>query len=283
MPLGVDSNPGTEALYGALHEGVPSWLRQSLMDWVEGILHQSSGFGESYWDRDFLLQLERKLRLHFSSQYDRDTGHAFMELIEQDEDVCLKVVDYILAFAGLSERPVIDVGLMLHDAGSAWTLGQRAGRRALVRRVDETVTAAAEREMARAGRPSTHLRNAWEAAYGREPRPSEAYREAVRAVEAAAKPVISPNNPKATLGTMIADIKNKPEKWTVGLPNPDGSDQVSVVRSMCELLWKGQIDRHGTDDESSAVTVDAAEAEAALHIATTLVHWFTTGAIRPTL
>ena len=46
-----------------------------------------------------------------------------------------------------------------------------------------------------------------------------------------------------------------------------------------ELLWKGQIDRHGTDDASTPLSVSQAEAEAAVHLAVTLVQWFTSGAV----
>jgi hypothetical protein len=49
---------------------------------------------------------------------------------------------------------------------------------------------------------------------------------------------------------------------------------------MLDLLWKSQLDRHGTPDETVPLSVSLEEAEATLHLALTLVHWFRTGAIK---
>jgi hypothetical protein len=49
---------------------------------------------------------------------------------------------------------------------------------------------------------------------------------------------------------------------------------------MMDLLWYGQIDRHGTDDETVPVNVTQKQAEAAVHAAVTLVEWFISGAFR---
>ena len=115
--------------------------------------------------------------------------------------------------------------------------------------------------------------------YGRNPNPSHAYREAIRAVEAAAIPVVSPKHAKATLGTVIGDMKSTPDKWKVSL-QPAKGDPVMHVVGMMELLWTAQFDRHGTADESVPLTVSKQEAEAAVHLALTLTHGFQTGVVR---
>lgn len=104
---------------------------------------------------------------------------------------------------------------MLRASGSAWTVGD-VGFLRLERRVPEEVR---ERyaAVAQTGRHGEHLRSAWAKMYGRNPELSSAYRHAVSAVEAAGAPVISPANERATLGTMIADFQDNPEKWTVPL------------------------------------------------------------------
>jgi hypothetical protein len=48
---------------------------------------------------------------------------------------------------------------------------------------------------------------------------------------------------------------------------------------MMRVLWKSQLDRHGTDNEAVPIEVSKDEAETALHLAITLVHWFTSGAV----
>jgi len=87
---------------------------------------------------------------------------------------------------------------------------------------------------------------------GAGPDPSGAYREAVRAVEAVAKPVILPNNDRATLGQM-------------------------------ESVWTGQLDRHGTDDETVPLNVSPAEADAAFSACLNLVRllWEVTSRLSP--
>src|SRR5207248_1978772 len=105
------------------------------------------------------------------------------------------------------------------------------------------------------GRAAEHLRSAWANTYGRDPSPSKAYGDAVRAVEAAAKPVISPKNSRTTLGTLIRDIRAKPGKWTVTLVKGAGSAAVGVLVEMMDLLWQGQHDRHGTSDETVRANV----------------------------
>jgi hypothetical protein len=47
---------------------------------------------------------------------------------------------------------------------------------------------------------------------------------------------------------------------------------------MMSLLWTGQSSRHGAETVTRPET--AAEAEMAVHLAVTLVYWFSTGAVR---
>jgi hypothetical protein len=128
--------------------------------------------------------------------------------------------------------------------------------------------------MAKPGNAGRHLGAAWDKVYGRSPDASGAYREAVRAVEAVAKPVVTAADPAATLGKVIKAMTDKPAKWTADLGSVD------VVADMMGQLWTSQLDRHGTDDETVPLSVSAAKAEAALHLAVTLVHLFQSGAVR---
>ncbi len=138
---------------------------------------------------------------------------------------------------------------------------------------------AAEAVIAQSGRAGKLLEVAWSATYGRNPDPGKAFREAVRAVEAAARPVVSPKNSSATLGTIIKNLANAPNKWDLWLAPPPPFDKMDAVLKMLGLLWKSQFDRHGTPDDSVPLTVSKEEAETGLHLATTLVHWFSSGAI----
>ncbi len=121
------------------------------------------------------------------------------------------------------------------------------------------------------GSPGGHLVTAWNEAYGRTPDPVKAYSEAIKAVEAAAAPVISPKNLKATLGTLVRDVKAAPHKWTFAIARPNGDSVEDVLRLM-SLLWEGQTSRHGGVNPTVPETPEAARA--GVHIAATLVQFF---------
>ncbi len=73
---------------------------------------------------------------------------------------------------------------------------------------------------------------------------------------------------------MIIAMRDKPTKWTSDLGT------VEQVIDMMSQLWTSQLDRHGTDDESVQLSVTAEAAEAAVHLAVLLMHWFRNGHVR---
>ncbi|MDE0368594.1 MAG: hypothetical protein OXI84_00465 [bacterium] len=164
---------------------------------------------------------------------------------------------------------------ILHRSGSAWRVAAHpAGRYCLEQRVDPTVEEAARSEMAQESNAATYLSSAWHHAYRRDPDPSRSYSDSIKAVEAAARPVVTPKDQLATLGKMIAAMRDKPQKWGTVIGDVD------TVRIMMDTIWKAQVDRHGTDDPQKPLTVSQSEAEAAVQFAATLVQLFRTGAIR---
>jgi hypothetical protein len=138
-------------------------------------------------------------------------------------------------------------------------VGTTGGTQALTRRALGPAVVAIERVASDAERSGAHLTDAWIRVAGRSPDPTDAYREAVRAVEAAAKPVPGPKNSLFTLGKGIAPVRAKPEKWTFDLGTPER------VADMCAVLWNSQFDRHGTSDESVPLNVSQHEADAAVY------------------
>ncbi|EON33475.1 hypothetical protein GTC6_06664 [Gordonia terrae C-6] len=125
------------------------------------------------------------------------------------------------------------------------------------------------------------LRSAWEKAFGLEPEPDVAYSRAVKAVEDAVIPVVSPQNKAATLGTVIAQIRDGGKFSLPMLREHKNASSHEVLLGMLQLLWTGQHDRHGGNPQSSATTVTQDEAEAAVLLAVALVGWFQTGKVRP--
>jgi hypothetical protein len=92
-------------------------------------------------------------------------------------------------------------------------------------------------------------------------------------------PVVLPASTAATLGKVIAALRDKPSKWAVVLKHPDPERQVLILADMLDLVWKGQSDRHGDPDSHAPLSVTQQQAEAAVHLAVTAVQWFTTGVV----
>ncbi len=267
------------ASWDGLVEGMPNWLYSSVSIWVyEHFLTGTDPFGNYQFDVIALRQLERELRMPLPWGYtSAPIDQVMSNLI--DPTMSINILDWCVGrtrnFLRLEQLEV-----MLSEAGSAWTIGLDASDLPeLQRRVDSTVKELAKSSAEAGSRPAAHLAAAWSAQYGTHQDPTTVYRESVKAVEAAAHLVISPNNSSATLGTMIADLRNAPGKWTVQL-KPDGVDAQEQIMGMMQLLWKAQLDRHGTADEGAPLSVTRGESEAALHLAATLVHLFTSGGIQ---
>ena len=118
-------------------------------------------------------------------------------------------------------------------SGATWTTCARpirSGRmaRCLERRAGARATKAYEMAaQAAAGKPDAgsavrHLREAWSAAYSLKADPVRAYSEAVKAVQSAAHAVVEPNNARATLGTMIGQMRGNPQAFHLGLGGRSG-------------------------------------------------------------
>lgn len=270
-PLFIRDDPELAAEYDALHEGIPPWLVQGITRWVESAIRSSQNVPETLEILEQLLQV----RLKWTSGT-QSAERSLVRTIESNAPDALKIIDACLMVTQFSCDEA-SLQAMLDRSGSAWTIGtDEEDNPGLERRVDATVTTAAREAMSVAGNSSRHLRTAWHALYGVNPDASKAYSQAVKAVEAAGKPMISPTNTRTTLGTMIRDMRAKPFKWSCVIGTVDN------LIDMMSSVWSYQRDRHGDDDVTKPVTVSPAEAQAALHLALTLVQWFRDGTVRAT-
>lgn len=181
------------------------------------------------------------------------------------------------------ELAIAELVDMLTLAGSAYRVNDT--RTGLELRVDATAQRAIVGTLAAARAPQSgsaadHLATAWKCAYGREPDPTKAYGEAIKAVESASQSVIEPNNARATLGSMLGVIRNSPQRFSTAIPAPSGQNDIEIVSAMMQRLWKGQTARHGSQNPTRLET--QREAEMAVHLAATLVQWFATGLVQRT-
>lgn len=242
-----------------------------------------------------LVALSLKVPIDYE-QADGDPAKYLASL--QDPDDLLNVVDAILQLRGpwplvegydpSTERyrrgkamMLKEIELILHSGSSFLRVNDEQD--GLARRVDATVTAAftsavtAAANRADSGSAADQIRDAWGELYGVQPDPQAAYSAAIKAVESAAHAIVEPNNSRATLGTMIGVLKGAPHRYRLVLPGPSADHGIDALIKMMELIWTGQTSRHGAQTVTRAET--EGEAEMAVHLAVTLVHWFSTGAL----
>jgi hypothetical protein len=274
------------------HEGLPPHLEGPVLEWVErNFTNPGAVYGSVETDAAALLHLQLAFRLELPLDNLRNKPRmALVDLLERmrsDDEFALDVVDYALFHLDRLAYPhrrqqdeAVSLNALLHAGGSAWGVfhvgdasrGDGDGAYRLTRRavgpVREAITALPS------SRAHKHLVSAWNRVAGRDPEPSTAYREAIRAVESVAKPIVLPDDRLATLGKMIRAMEDKPEKWTVTLGTADD------VRRLMQTLWTGQLDRHGTDDENAPLNVSAEEADVAVHTALVLVRLFAGGHVQ---
>jgi hypothetical protein len=225
------------------------------------------GYEEEVW-----RQVAVALRLHV----DQSPRDFFARRFDKDPTLMLDVVETLLEIRGWRSDGTA-LRALLESANSAYTL--RDDARALELRVApgvrELVQQAVDGSRNSAG---AHLITAWNAAYGRQADPSKAYGEAIKASEAALAPHVSPQNTRQTLGTMIADLRNAPQKWKFAIDaTATSTSGVETVLQMMQLLWTGQRSRHGGAAPTRLETAD--EARAAVHIAAALVQFGSSGAL----
>jgi SAM-dependent methyltransferase len=227
--------------------------------------------------RKVLQEIELTMRLEPFDWSRLDFAVADLERrMRWEEGFGLDVVDWVLYhYAEHMEMPpdraAQELNRILRLGGSIWeaTPTEEPARWRLTRRALGPVREAIDATLPASQRAHAHLTRAWSKLAGRDPDPSTAYREAIRAVECVAKPIVTPNDSQATLGKMIAAMRQAPHKWTFVL----GTDATPVAE-MAALVWKSQFDRHGTDDESVPLNVSPEEADAAVHTSIALVRIF---------
>jgi hypothetical protein len=259
------------------------WMVAPLARWLRPFLISDAGF-ESSLNLDFIEGLEMATRLR--ERLDRrDVVSDVEHRLETVPMFGIDAVAYALSGIRVVRSPTHgrtfpwaeDLNRILHQSGSAWEVteldvedGEEGEKELILTRRDLAAAKLAISDIrSQDARAGTFLADAWKAIASREPQPGEGYSKAVMAIEAAAQPVITPNNAKATLGRIIQAMEDKPEKWTFALGDLD------LVIAIAQRVW-GTHYRHGTqmrDDHTLE------EADAALHLAIPLVRFFAGGLV----
>lgn len=279
----------------SLTEGVPSHLETPLRRWIFSILQDDEDNAER-------IALDLRMTVNTGSVY----SPAKFLALGTSRDQLIDVVNSMLRLStppaeqrfnpgsgygrrsyltmyggGRRADEIAALQEMLTLAGSAYRVND--AQTGLERRVESTVQQAAAQTLTtsrsqQSGSASQHLETAWQCAYGRNPDPSKAYSEAIKAVESASQALIEPNNSRATLGTMLGVIRNSPQRFSTAIPaGNSGTNDFDLVADMMRRLWQGQTSRHGSQSPTPMETQE--QAEMAVHLAAVLVQWFAAGLV----
>ncbi|MXY09980.1 MAG: hypothetical protein F4Z00_11140 [Acidimicrobiaceae bacterium] len=240
------------------------------MDWT---MNQYTSPGRTRTHEARLGRLERTID---RSVLPGDTRSALVFLrqaLDSDDGLLLDAADVALTWASEDKAALLEAFSV--EARSTYGVGVDEDDVYMIqRRQPEELSSLIETEATQPGRQAEHLRIAWAKCFGLHPDLNEACTEVVKAIEVAAKPVVTPDDPLATLGKMISAVRDKPEEWETD-SEFDGS--VQTVLAMMDMVWNGQL-RHGDEDAPLEVSQEAAEMT--VQTAVLLVSWFRSGRVR---
>jgi len=273
-PRSVRIHPDARTSYEALHEGVPVWLRRSLIHWVDARLPN-----EQRPQAAVLMKLERMLRVSFDWESVHSAMRTFSAMLWNDAEFLLDVVDYFLQSTSYSsERETLED--ILSQGGSAWRVAERNDGFRLESRVLPQMQALAEAALGGSGNDAEYLRQAWQCAFGRSPQPSEAFDHSVKAIEATLTPIVTPKDPTPTLGKMIAALRANPAKWKLRLSGKKPDTSVTALAEYLDVVWASHL-RHGLAGKGAKLHHSPEEARDAVIVAVHVVQLIHSGALSP--
>ena len=249
-----------------LPRNVLPYMRQPLLDWLDEACAATFEHDE-YW-----TALCQMLKIDYVAM---NSHRAAVDAINRDNDLLMDLIDARLRRLRWDYGEVEKLKSTLFLAGSGWQVTESAD--GLEQVVDETVQSSVKAAIAESqGSASVHLANAWAETYSRAKNPTHAHGEMIRAVESAARPVVTPNDLTATLGKIIGQMESQSALYTTDGASA-ANDGVGGTIAMMKMLWQQQTDRHGANP---TIPATQERVEFLLPIAAALVHAFSTGAVR---
>jgi hypothetical protein len=263
-----------------LVDGIQPWMREDIKLWLAQAISMRTPTGLVV-NHALIRDFDRRARLVDPlDRYLKIGVTTFESQLYGNPDLYIRMLDFLVwegaQRAGDNSGYLEVLNSALEAGGSCWKVGTRGGVPGLEKRVPQGVQQAADAAMAVPGHAGTLLSEAWHAAFGVNPNFEKAYSKAVKAVEAAVIPVVSPNNASATLGTVLGQMRSDND-WGLDMTKEHSTHtSAHVVLGMAQALWTGQADRHAGNTYTPSTQ---AEAEAAVFLAVPLVQWFGSGCV----
>jgi len=286
VPLSHEKFPESHEV---LVEGVPEWLKNSINEWVTERftlmlrIDPLLSFEDTpKFDLKLLRRAERACKFSipyttdaFGQQIINDAVLTIWRTLQNDEQV-LDLLDFLLADA--DTVLAFKLNSVLFEGGSAWTVGERRGGIGLVRRVEETVLLRTNETIQNSGSAGMLLKQAWDDVYSVNPKPSDAYFKAIKAVEQISIPKVIPKQNMPNLSLVANQMEQDGDWYLSSGVEITGQESNQIVVSLIRYLWHGHHNRHaGTTAEHNEIS--QMEAETAVSVAVTLVDWFARGLV----
>ena len=186
---------------------------------------------------DLLLEMADWL---LNDEYSDEQMHMQIETVREQMQKYVEPVHMQAAVSPFFANAAEDLENILFHGKSAYTVGNPPNH--LTKRVPRELVDEFKRTTSTDDAVSAHLRDAWIAAWRlNDPNVVEAYDQAVKALEGVLQPVVSPANRRSTLGTIIRDLRAKPDKWDTRFR---GIETVEALTAMLDELWKTQVRHH---------------------------------------
>ena len=275
-PLSVRRNQQSEF---SLVDNVPQFMRHGIKGWIQQAING---------DNRLVAQMALELRIdelsdNIDNFYPDDAVIACIQRSGPwdmyDESLALDVIDWLLDH-GCGHAQSLEH--ILKSAGHVLRVSPDGSR--LVERIEPTLWDEYEQVTRLDDQASQYMQEAWALAFGRNPNVGDAWSKAIKAIETLLKPIVSPKNNKATIGSMTSELRQAPDKWECKLPdreykaNGETNVKPGIEVFIDALATIGyQPDRHGSDQPQD---VDEATARSVLFLATTVVGWLRDGTLR---
>ena len=292
VPFGME-----EGKPSVLVDGVPDYMKKSLVDWMmqaELLLccGGTSIYGEKWLDEDTRYELIKEFdrRTRQESHLCDDTTNKYFEENMNADLIGLQYTDYLLMKLDEDMRDeqcifpsseefhshIQNLDTILEESGSKWKVGERNSICGLEERVDPAMQQMVDNAMDSSSGYGQQLSEAWHYMFGREPNYSAAYAAAIKAVESIALPMVEPNNKDSTLSKASRVMRD--QHWEFQI---EAWEETNVPGGVIQLLMSGlmnsQPDRHGGPDSG---VVSKEKAQVAVYSAVFLIQCFKAGLVR---
>lgn len=265
--------------------GVPKFLWPYLRDWIyRTVKNDENDFGAVY---SLGLDLHMEIGESISSE---DPAESLVQFLDHHCSglffgwdsgfLIFDIIDSLLGY-GCGDAEILEE--ILHRAGHELRVSPEGDR--LVERIDPVNWNSYEEAVRPKDSASRLMQDAWALAFGCDPNLLEAWNNAIKSIETLLKPVVLPDDEKATIGKMTKALRDKPEKWTCYLPDREYSfEGKKMVKTGVEVfidtlsLIGYQPNRHGG---GIVEEVDETAARGVLFLAATVLGWLREGVLVP--